>query len=106
MTKIINAYTSSKSIIYIYGLMKLHKTPMCIQPIVATATEMLEGLSKFLDYLVQPYYKAITSYARDSIKFVKEIRDRILIPCGTMTNFDIVSLYKNIPTNLAINLAI
>lgn len=104
--KIIDAYLSEKSLSYFYGLVKLHKPELCIRPIVSTCSSPLEGISKWLDFRLQHYYRSLPSYLRDSTQFVDEIRDRMPLPCETMVTLDIVSLYTSIPTEVAIDIVL
>lgn len=84
-----------------YGLLKIHKPTLCIRPIVANTNGILSGLSKWLDYQLQPIFKSLPSYLRDSDHLLSVLPGQV--PAGTMiTSVDVVSMYTNIPTDHAL----
>lgn len=47
-----------------YPLAKIHNPVLCIRPIVSNSASMLQGLSKWLDFQLQPFFRSIPSYLR------------------------------------------
>ena len=55
----------------LYFLLKVHKNPMGIRPIVSCVNNATENLSQYVDIWLQPLMKALPSYIRDTTDFIK-----------------------------------
>eukprot|EP00106_Octopus_bimaculoides_P001170 XP_014768612.1 PREDICTED: uncharacterized protein LOC106868030 [Octopus bimaculoides] len=72
-----------------------------LRPIIAGPVCETHHLSNFLDTLLKPFLKHITSYIRDDIDMLnhlpKTVNEKILL-----VSFNVVNLYSNIPHTLRI----
>jgi hypothetical protein len=94
----------SKSINLFYALAKIHKPNLSIRPIVSNCRGILSGLSKWLDYHLQPYCRRLRSYVRDSNHFLTDLHNVTVQPGDIMFTYDITSLYTNIETKRALTI--
>ena len=81
-----------------YGLPKIHKLNVLLHPIVSACDSRTENLSNFIDYIAQPFMKALPSYIKDTKYFIQTILE--LPPLSDnafLVTADVVSLYTNIP---------
>ena len=94
-----NLYDTSQRIPIFYGLVKVHKHPWKIRPVVSCSGSLLASVSTWIDSKLQRYKKHIVSYVKDSedlqhqLTQLKLPTDKILL--GTS---DAVSMYTNIDT--------
>ena len=94
-----NLHDTSQRIPIFYGLVKVHKTPWKIRPVVSCSGSLLASVSTWIDSRLQRYKKHIVSYVKDSdelqhqLSTLKLPMDKILL--GTS---DAVSMYTNIET--------
>ena len=80
----------------LYFLLKVHKNPMGIRPIVSCVNNATENMSQFVDIWLQPLMKALPSYIRDTTHFINII-EATAIPAGCLIcSIDVSSLYTNI----------
>jgi hypothetical protein len=86
---------------YLYGLPKIHKTPVAFRPIVSGNGHPTEKLSIFIDFLLQPYVTLNDLYLKDSTDLLNSLNPiRNLDPDNTtLFSLDVVSMYPNIPLN-------
>lgn len=92
----------SRGIGRFYGLIKIHKNPIAIRPIVSGSNGILTGLSRWLDNELQPYVKNLQSYVKNSdqvIDDIKNIKPQENHLCFTA---DASSLYTSIPIEEAL----
>lgn len=82
-----------------YLLPKIHKPglPPRGRPIVATQDSILENISKFIDHLLQPHVKTISTYLQDTRDFILKIEHTTVPPNSILASLDITSLYTSIP---------
>ena len=106
-----------------YGLPKIDKSKVIEAPIHSQDTEVVEDreprdlklrtivggpncptrrLSYFLDTLLKPYLKHVTSYVRDSVDFLNKC-PREVDPDTEIVTFDVASLYTSIPYEYGLN---
>ena len=95
---------SSGSIPHICGLPKIHKPDTPLRPIVSFYTSPTYSLSKHLVGILSPLVGKTSSAVRNSKEFVSfcqsvSLRDEVLI------SFDVISLFTNIPIDLALEVA-
>ena len=85
----------------IYGLPKVHKPGIPLRPIVSFVTSPTYQLPKHLSYIISRLVGKTSSAVAnsgDSVEFVssQDLGERLLV------SFDVVSLFTNVPTSLAI----
>jgi hypothetical protein len=85
-----------------YALAKIHKTPLQLRPIVASCGTPTFGLSKWLDYILQPYVQKTTTFVQDSESFRREIMELELLQGDRIFTLDVVALYTNTKTAKAL----
>ena len=84
-----------------YGLMKLHKNPIGLRPIVSNAGGPLYGLSVWLDVQLQPYVRSRRSYLKNSDQLLSNLA-KLCVTDGRMYTLDVQSLYTSIPLEKAL----
>ena len=88
----------------IYGLPKVHKPTVPLRPIVSFYTSPTYQLSKHLSYILSPLVGRTQSAVQNSKDFVdfialQQLNEEVLV------SFDVISLFTDIPTDLAIRIA-
>jgi hypothetical protein len=85
-----------------YGLPKVHKTPMSLQPVVSGVNSLLAVFSTWLDYKMKSLLPLIQSYLKNSTSLINEIK-HIELPRNTLVfTADAKSMYTNIDTDAGI----
>lgn len=84
-----------------YGLPKLHKPGIPLRPIVSYIQSPFYNLSKYLSNILSKVIKKTQYYIKDSWTFKQFIDTVKLNNNQKLFSLDIVSLYTNIPTDLA-----
>lgn len=96
--------THNSRIPRMYGLPKIHKTGIPLRPIVSCIMSPTYALSKFLNNILKPITNLRGFNVKDSFQFVERIRN-IDVPDGyKMISLDVVSLFPNIPRDLALEI--
>ena len=72
-----------------------------MRPIVSNAGSVLEGLSKWIDFHLQPYMKKSSTYLRDSDELLKILSKIKPTRTQKLITFDVVALYTNVDYNEA-----
>jgi hypothetical protein len=101
-TAIICHQVDSRTVNVFYALAKIHKPQLALRPIVSNANGVLLGLSKWLDYHLQPLLKASTSYLKSSDQLLTDFANLQVMPQDQILTFDVVSLYTSIPIDYAL----
>jgi len=83
-----------------YLLMKVHKKELAGRPIISCINTMTYYASKYIDRIVQPLMKQLSSYITSShhLLFELEVKKHRFPPDCWILCADIDSLYPNIPT--------
>ena len=81
----------------------MHKNNIPLRPIVSTIGSATYNLSKFLSGIITNILGKTEYHIKDSWDFHKFIKNKKIPKNHTLVSFDVVSLYTNIPIDLAIN---
>lgn len=84
---------------------KIHKAGVPLHPIVSFIQSPTYELLKHLAQLLAPLVGQSPSVVRNSKDFLHFITEQKLEPGEILVLFDVVSLFTNVPTELAINVA-
>ena len=86
----------------IYFLPKIHKNPLKLRPIVASSNSITTNASRYMDKILQPQMKKVSSYCRNSTHLVRVLQ-KLEVPANSyLASLDIESLYTNIGFDMAI----
>lgn len=80
-----------------YFLIKIHKNPYGIRPIVSGTNGPTERISAFLDHFLQPTMTGIDSYLKNSYEVIQSLKDIPINDNTLLCTMDVSSLYTNIP---------
>ena len=89
----------------LYGLPKVHKPGVPLRPIVSFFSSPSYQLSKHLSKILAPLNGNSDSHVLNSAEFSSFIVSKTLSPDEILVSFDVVSLFTNVPVNLAIDVA-
>jgi hypothetical protein len=103
-TKIIVSDLDNKSLNRFYGLAKIHKPKLCIRPIISNSGGILEGLSKWLNFQLQPLFRSTKSYIRSSDQLLTDLPTLTAEDTDILLTMDVESLYTSIPTTRALQI--
>lgn len=101
-TTIITYKIDARSLNVFYALAKIHKPQLALRPIVSNANGVLLGLSRWLDYQLQPLLKTSASYLKNSDQLLTDLAALQVMPQDVILTFDVVSLYTSIPIDYAL----
>ena len=85
-----------------YGLPKIHKPDVPLPSIVSSIGSPTYKLAKYINTLITPLVGLTPSYVKDSKHFVDDIKTVQIQPNEVMVNFDIKSLFLNVPVDEAL----
>ena len=88
----------------LYGLPKVHKPEVPLRPIVSFIGSPTYNLSKHLVTILSPLVGRSSSHVRNSFEFAS-IAGQSLRPGIVLVSFDMVSLFKKVPVELAARVA-
>ena len=87
-----------------YGLVKIHKQPWTLRPVVSCCGSLLATISTWIDFHLQKLRHKLPAFIQDSSKFQKELQ-QITIPQNTrITTCDAISMYTNIDVDHSISI--
>ena len=89
----------------LYGLPKIHKVGVPLRPIASFGQSPTYQLSKHLSILLSPLVGKSPSSVKNSKEFATFIREQTLQRDEVLLSFDVTSLFTNVPTNLAVDVA-
>ena len=81
----------------LYGLPKMHKPDVPLQPIVSAIGSPTYNLAKHLTDLLRLYIRQTETFVRDSSHFLEKIGGLVLQRGDLMVSFDVVSLFMMVP---------
>ena len=81
-----------------YGLLKVHKPNIPLQPIVSTCDSPTDQLSNYVTHFIQPLVETLLSYIRDCKHFLQLLESLPPLPENAiLVTADVTSLYTKIP---------
>ena len=83
---------------------KLHKDGIPMRPIVSCIQSPLNKLSKYLKDILTNIVHKSSSYIKDSWQFKEKIKNIILPNNYIIISLDVISLYTNVPIELALSI--
>ena len=89
----------------VYGLPKVHKPGFPLRPIMSFFSSPSYKLSKYLSKLLSPLVGNSESFVKNSAEFSSFIRSQTISPDESLVLFDVVSLFMNVPVQLALSVA-
>jgi len=84
-----------------YGLPKLHKEGFPLRVIISSLNSPLYELACYLHKIIKDSVPEATSYVGNSFRLVNELKGKKLGPGYTLASLDVVSLFTNVPLELA-----
>ncbi len=78
-----------------YGLPKVHKNAMSLQPVVSTHSSLLAVFSVWLDFKMKDLLHLIQSFLKDSYSLIRELKELQLPDSALLYTADAKSMYTN-----------
>jgi len=85
-----------------YGLPKIHKKDFLLRIIISSIDSLLYSLANFLHKILIKTIEVPTSHIKNSYELVKKLSNIELDKDYTLFSLDVISLFTNIPIELAI----
>ena len=79
-----------------YGLVKIHKSPWKLRPVVSCCGSLLAKVSSWIDFHLQSIRYAIPSYIKDSEELQRQLQSLHIPPHTKIFTCDAISMYTNI----------
>ncbi|XP_018361291.1 PREDICTED: uncharacterized protein LOC108760020 [Trachymyrmex cornetzi] len=86
-----------------YGLTKIHKDGNPLRVIVSSINGALYALSLSMHNIINDSIPKTFSHIKDSFQLVEKLNGRFVDPGYVLASLDVVSLFTNTPTDLALN---
>ena len=83
-------------------IMKVHKDPWKMRPIVCCAGTLMNDWSRWLDYQLQKLKHFVPTYLKDGEQLLNEVRELDLPPNAILFTADATAMYNNIDTDHAL----
>ena len=88
----------------LYGLVKIHKTPWKLRPIVSFIDSPTYSLSQWLSRILGPLFLRSVRDVKNSYDFIEEIRHLKLHDNHRLISLDVQNLFPSIPIPLAMDI--
>jgi len=85
-----------------YSLPKIHKPGNQYRIIISAIDSPLYPLAVFLHKIINDNIPKPHSHIKNSLQLIEKIKNKVLNDNQTLISLDVVSLFTNIPTDLAI----
>jgi len=85
-----------------YGLPKIHKPGNQYRIIISAIDSLLYTLAAFLHKIINDNIPKSHSHIKNNLQLIENIKNKVLNDNQTLISLDVVSLFTNIPTDLAI----
>ena len=90
----------TKLISKFYLTAKVHKTPWKTRPVVATCGTFFHGISRWIDYHLQPLNHLVPSHIKNGFELKEKLENMGQLPEGTrIFTMDATAMYTNITTD-------
>ncbi|XP_044759503.1 uncharacterized protein LOC123317202 [Coccinella septempunctata] len=88
-----------------YGLPKVHKPTLSLRPIISSINTPTSKLSTYISDILTRYLSTTRGryYVRDTFSFAESVSDLQLPNDYVLISLDVVSLFSNIPVQLAVS---
>jgi len=86
----------------LYGLPKVHKTPVSLRPVVSTSGSLSAIFSTWLDYKMKELLPLIKSHIHNSFQIIEDFKTLELPENALLFSADAISMYTNINTDIGI----
>jgi hypothetical protein len=96
------AFKKTWRIAQLYGLPKIHKTPMKFRPIKSQTNGPIDLCSLFVDSELHPILQSAPSYIIDSAHCQDDLERLDLPPNALLFTSDAISMYSNIDLNMGV----
>ena len=96
-------YPTSETVPKFYGLPKVHKNNVPLRPIVSSIGSITYKTAKFLASILSPLVGKTEHFVKNSIQFVKKIKELEVPPGRKMVSFDVTALFTSIPVTEAVS---
>jgi hypothetical protein len=86
-----------------YGLLKVHKQPLSLRPVVSTSGSLLAIFSTWIDFKMKELLPYIKSHVKNSLSIIEDLKNIELPQHALVFTADTVSMYTNIYTEVRIS---
>ncbi len=92
------SFKSNHRLPILYGLPKVHKTPITLRPVVSSVNSFLSIFSNWLDFRMKQLLPYVKSHIKNSIDVIKDLKNLNLPKNALLFSADAKSMYTNIDT--------
>jgi hypothetical protein len=86
-----------------YGLPKVHKTPVTLQPVVSSCGSFMSILSTWLDFHLKSLLPFVRSYPKNSFSIITDLKHLQIPEHALLFSADAKAMYTYIDINIGIN---
>jgi len=87
----------------LYGLPKVHKNPVSLQPVVSSTNSLMLVFSTWLDFKTIELLPLISSYTRNSTDIIRDLKSLSLPKGASIFSANAKSMYTNIDSDLGVS---
>jgi len=96
-------YCSDGNLPRAYGLPKIHKPGLKFRIIIASLDSPTYALANFIHKIIAKNISIPPSHIKNSYQLVKQLKDLVIDDDMELISLDVISLFTNVPMNLALN---